>query len=193
MFAIDICPEVATFVPAMIVAQQKRKENMVEYLLYMWQVEDLIRANGLDIDKIRETLIEQYDQPATVKAEIVRWYEELIDMMRNEGVTERGHLQINRNVILSLTELHQSLLTEPRETTYGALYYKTLPSIVQLRAKAGGAEMPEIETCFTALYGYLLLRMQGRPVSAETQEAMKQIHTFLSFLAAKYKESETVS
>ena len=151
----------------MIVAQQKRKENMVEYLLYMWQVEDLIRANGLDIDKIRETLIEQYDQPATVKAEIVRWYEELIDMMRNEGVTERGHLQINRNVILSLTELHQSLLTDPRETTYGALYYKTLPSIVQLRAKAGGAEMPEIETCFTALYGYLLLRMQGRPVSAE--------------------------
>ena len=47
----------------MIVAQQKRKENMVEYLLYMWQVEDLIRANGLDIDKIRETLIKQYDQP----------------------------------------------------------------------------------------------------------------------------------
>ena len=98
----------------MIVAQQKRKENMVEYLLYMWQVEDLIRANGLDIDKIRETLIKQYDQPATVKAEIVRWYEELIDMMRNEGVTERGHLQINRNVILSLTELHQSLLTDPQ-------------------------------------------------------------------------------
>ena len=146
----------------MIVAQQKRKENMVEYLLYMWQVEDLIRANGLDIDKIRETLIKQYDQPATVKAEIVRWYEELIDMMRNEGVTERGHLQINRNVILSLTELHQSLLTDPRETTYGALYYKTLPSIVQLRAKAGGAEMPEIETCFTALYGYLLLRPNTR-------------------------------
>ena len=111
LFAIDICSEVATFVPAMIVAQQKRKENMVEYLLYMWQVEDLIRANGLDIDKIRETLIKQYDQPATVKAEIVRWYEELIDMMRNEGVTERGHLQINRNVILSLTELHQSLLS----------------------------------------------------------------------------------
>lgn len=45
----------------MMVAQQKRKENMVEYLLYMWQVEDLIRANGLDIGKIRETLIEQYD------------------------------------------------------------------------------------------------------------------------------------
>ena len=173
----------------MMVAQQKRKENMVEYLLYMWQVEDLIRANGLDIDKIRETLIEQYDQPETVKAEIVHWYEELIDMMRNEGVTEHGHLQINRNVILSLTELHQSLLADPRETTYGALYYKTLPSIVQLRAKSGGTELPEIETCFTALYGYLLLRMQGKPVSAETLDAMRHIHTFLSFLAAKYKET----
>ena len=83
----------------MIVAQQKRKENMVEYLLYMWQVEDLIRANGLDIDKIRETLIEQYDQPATVKAEIVRWYEELINIIRNEGVTERRHSLDRKSVV----------------------------------------------------------------------------------------------
>lgn len=28
----------------MITASQKRKENIAEYLLYMWQIEDLIRA-----------------------------------------------------------------------------------------------------------------------------------------------------
>ena len=32
----------------MIIARQKRKENIAEYLLYMWQVEDLIRANKFD-------------------------------------------------------------------------------------------------------------------------------------------------
>ena len=37
----------------MIVARQKRKENIAEYLLYMWQVEDLIRANRFDMDAIR--------------------------------------------------------------------------------------------------------------------------------------------
>ena len=34
----------------MIIARQKRKENIAEYLLYMWQVEDLIRANKFDMD-----------------------------------------------------------------------------------------------------------------------------------------------
>ena len=43
----------------MIVAKQKRKENIAEYLLYMWQVEDLIRANQFDIDSIRRNVIAQ--------------------------------------------------------------------------------------------------------------------------------------
>jgi hypothetical protein len=38
----------------MITASQKRKENIAEYLLYMWQIEDIIRANGLDLAKIEQ-------------------------------------------------------------------------------------------------------------------------------------------
>ena len=82
----------------MIVAKQKRKENIAEYLLYMWQVEDLIRANQFDIDSIRRTVIAQYDQPDEVKEEIAGWYEVLIEMMRSEGVKEKGHIQLNKNV-----------------------------------------------------------------------------------------------
>ena len=37
----------------MIIARRKRKENIAEYLLYMWQVEDLIRANNFDMDSAR--------------------------------------------------------------------------------------------------------------------------------------------
>ena len=32
----------------MIIAEQKRKENIAEYLLYMYQVEDLIRTTDLE-------------------------------------------------------------------------------------------------------------------------------------------------
>ena len=46
----------------MIIARRKRKENIAEYLLYMWQVEDLIRANQFDLDSIRRTVIAQYAQ-----------------------------------------------------------------------------------------------------------------------------------
>ncbi len=172
----------------MLIAQKKRKENISEYLLYMWQVEDLIRANHFDSDEIRRNLVDRYDQPATVKDEIARWYEELADMMRQEGVMERGHIQLNKNVIIALTDLHLRLLKSPKEMIYGSMYYKTLPYIVQLRAKSGGEDIPEIETCFTAVYGYLVLRMQGKEVSAETLEAIKQISAFLALLAEKYKD-----
>lgn len=172
----------------MIIAKQKRKENIAEYLLYMWQVEDLIRANRFDADSIRRTVISQYDQPEEVKEEISVWYQELIEMMRSEGVMEKGHIQLNKNVIIALTDLHLRLLKSTKEMIYGAAYYKTLPFIVQLRAKSGGEELPELETCFNAIYGFLLLRMQGKPVSPETQEAIKQISSFLGLLAEKYRE-----
>jgi len=170
----------------MIVARQKRQENIVEYLLYMWQVEDLIRANKFDLDAIRHTVVEQYNQPEEVKEEIVRWYEELIEMMQTEGVTEKGHVQLNKNVIISLTDLHLQLIKSPKEMIYGASYYKTLPYLVQLRAKSGEKELPELETCFTAIYGFLLLRMQGKEISNETMEAIKQISSFLALLTEKY-------
>ena len=36
----------------MLTASAKKRENIAEYLLYMWQIEDLIRAFGLDTDRI---------------------------------------------------------------------------------------------------------------------------------------------
>lgn len=172
----------------MIIARQKRKENICEYLLYMWQVEDLIRANHLNMDEIRRNVLSRYQQPGPVMREIEQWYGELIEMMRSEGVAEKGHIQLNKNVIIALTDLHLRLLKSPKEMIYGAAYYKTLPYIVQLRSKSGGEEVPELETCFTAVYGYLVLRMQGKEISAETLEGIRQISSFLALLAAKYKE-----
>ena len=132
-------------------------------------------------------MIAYYDQPEEVKKEIAQWYEELIEMMRSEGVMEKGHIQLNKNVIITLTDLHLRLLKSPKEMVYSAAYYKTLPYIVQLRAKSGGNDIPELETCFTAVYGYLMLRMQGKEISAETLDGIKQISSFLALLAEKYR------
>lgn len=174
----------------MIIARRKRKENIAEYLLYMWQVEDLIRANNFDMDSIDPPhgCRSRYDQPDDIKEEIAKWYEELIEMMRSEGVMEKGHIQLNKNVIIALTDLHLRLLKSPKEMVYGAAYYKTLPFIVQLRAKSGGEDLPELETCFNAIYGFLMLKMQGKEISPETMEGIKQISSFLALLAEKYRE-----
>ena len=174
----------------MIIAQQKRKENIIEYLIYMWQVEDLIRACHLNMDEIESRIISQYDQPEEVKQEIRQWYQELIDMMRIEGVKEKGHIQINKNIMMELDDLHLRLLKSPQGTVYSALYYKALPAIVQLRSRSGGEDMGEIETCLTAIYGYLMLKIQGKEISAETTESIQQISNLLTFLAARFHEEE---
>jgi hypothetical protein len=174
----------------MLTAKGKKTENIAEYLLYMWQIEDLIRAFGLDIERIQTQLIDQYDQPADVKNEIREWYESLIDMMKREGVTEKGHLQLNQNVILELTDLHKSILNTPKENFYIMTYYKVLPLIVELRSKPGGSAFDEIETCLNALYGLLMLRLQKKTVSDETTAAAGLISEFLRLLSAKYKQDK---
>ena len=171
-------------------ASKKRRENIAEYILYMWQLEDLLRADNLDIDKINEHLVAPLNFDDARKKETLEWYESLIDMMRREGVEKSGHLAINRNILSSLVELHQALLADPRFGEYTKEFYKALPVIVELRAKSGEEKAGEIETCFNALYGMLLLRLSGREVSPATTEAVTAISKFISLLASYFHKNE---
>lgn len=172
----------------MFIARQLKEKNIAEYLLYMWQVEDLLRANGLDLERVKQTLVAPYRLDETQKKELMQWYEELIEMMRLEGVAQEGHLQINKNTLLMLTDLHLQLLRSSKAPFYAAAYYKALPYIVELRAKSDGKELPELETCFDALYGVMLLRLQKKEVSAETAKAVEEIGKLISLLANYYEK-----
>ena len=172
----------------MLIAKKLKEENIGEYLLYMWQMEDLMRAHNLDIKKIEENIISQYRQPQHVKDEIREWYENIIEMMIREDIKENGHLIINNNIISELTELHLRLLKSPSESDYSNAYYKTLPFVVELRAKSPEKNIPEIETCFAALYGYLLMKLEKKEISGETQAAISQISSFIRLLSQKYKD-----
>lgn len=174
----------------MYIAQQLKNRNIAEYLIYMWQVEDLIRANDLDISEIEQNIIAQYPEGEEVRQALKSWYEELIWMMREEGVAEKGHLQINKNIILTLTELHNKLLGSPEFPFYTSAYYKALPFIVELRNKSGHKEEPELLTCFEALYGVMLLKLQKKTISAETGKAIEAITNLLSLLANYYDKEE---
>ena len=172
----------------MKLAQQLRERNIAEYLIYMWQVEDLLRANKFDLESMEDSIISRYADEE--KSEVREWYKNLIDMMRDEGVMEKGHLQINKNVIIQLTDLHNQLLASTKFPFYTAAYYKALPYIVELRNKNGNKEEPELETCFEALYGIFLLRLQKKTISEETAKAIEAISNFLSMLANYYDKEK---
>ena len=89
------------------IAQQLKEKNIAEYLIYMWQEEDLIRANHCEPEEMEANVIARY--PEEQQPAMREWYTNLITMMSEEGVREKGHLQINKNVIINLTELHNAL------------------------------------------------------------------------------------
>ena len=49
----------------------------------------------------------------------------------------------------------------------------------------------EIETCLDALYGIMMLRMQKKEISPETEHAIKEISTFIGMLSDYYLKNET--
>ncbi len=172
----------------MLVAKKLRQQNITAYVVYMFQVEDVIRAYNLDVERIVAEYLPRFRYDDAQKAEAVEWYGGLARMMREEGCVEAGHVQVVRNTILLMTDRHQELLHDPKQPFYSAAYYKALPSIVELRAHGANKEKGEIENCLDAVYGATVVRMQGRELSAETQTALQPIIHLLELLAQLYNE-----
>lgn len=170
----------------MFIAQELRKKNIAEYLLYMWQVEDTIRAFDCSLSRLRREYISRFDYDDEQLEELTDWYGNLITMMNSEGKRERGHLQINQVVLQQLEELHAQLLASPKFPFYNAEYYKVLPYIVELRRRGADKEENEVETCFNSLYGVMLLRLQKKDITPNTQHAVKEITTLIGMLNGYY-------
>lgn len=170
----------------MFIAEKLRKENIAEYLLYMWQVEDTIRAFGCSLSRIQHEYIETFDYTDEQKEDETDWFGYLIRMMNQEGCREKGHLQINKVTLQQLEELHIQLTNSTKFPFYTSEYYKVLPYIVELRNRGANKEENEIETCFNALYGVMLLRLKKQEITPNTQHAIHEITTLIGLLNDYY-------
>ena len=72
----------------MFVAKELRKNSIAEYLLYMWQMEDLIRVYGCSLPVIKREYINKFDFTEEQKEEELDWIGNLIRMMNEEGKRE---------------------------------------------------------------------------------------------------------
>ena len=174
----------------MFIAQELRKKSIAEYLLYMWQIEDIIRAYDCSLTRLRREYIGRFGYDDDQKEEMTDWYGNLVTMMNSEGKREGGHLQINQITLQQLEELNAQLLSSSKFPFYNAEYYKVLPFIVELRNRGANKEENEIETCFNALYGTMMLRLQKKDISPETQHAIQEITTFIGMLSDYYHQDK---
>lgn len=174
----------------MLEAKQRRKENIVEYILYLYQIEDLIRAFQGDINLIQEKLVSKYKADDETTVAISDWYNNLVIMMEKEGIREKGHLQFLINLIGEINEIHIKLMNSNAEKLYVQSFKSVSGIITELKQKNNSA-LNDIQLGLDTVYGFLLLKMKKAEITVETENAVRQISQWLEILSQLYKEFET--
>ncbi len=173
----------------MIIAQEKKKTNIIEYLIYMFQIEDIIRSYQFNFEDIKKNIIQQFSAQESMIEEISIWYQGLILQMKEEQIKDKGHLQFIKNHIADLDDLHRYLI-QKQNTEYLQYYSWAKSHIAELQAKNTQQTISETETCLNGLYGYILLKLQKREISKSTQESIESISKLMAKLNQFYFKIE---
>lgn len=145
---------------------RSKHDNIAEYILYIWQMEDYLRA---------------FPEHADATPEL----HELNEMMHREGIMASGHLQLAQIALGELEDLSEQLQNE--DALYRAAMFRLQPSLNLLKAKTDRPTMSDIEACLTLLYQIMLLRLQKREITPETADVQQRATQVLQFLSKTYK------
>lgn len=149
---------------------KSKKDNIAEYILYLWQIEDYLRA---------------FPEKAAESTELM----ELLDMMHIEGIMNGGHLQLAKNALDELIDLHSELLDT--EAPYRAVILHLQPTLNIFKSKTNRPDMSDVEACLVLLYQVMMLRLQKKTVSPETEVVVRDATQLLRFLSKTYYDNET--
>lgn len=145
----------------MFTAQKTRKENIAEYILYLWQLEDLLRALQFSPEAIYSQLVQPSGLTEAQKQETFLWYMDIVNLLHEEGKEQQGHLEHTMHLIADLDNLHKQLLVLPVGSEYRRLYSHVAPELPKMKAKLKHPDISDVELFFRALYSVVLLRIQS--------------------------------
>lgn len=173
----------------MDIAQARRKENIAEYILYLWQIEDLLRALQFSPEAIYSQLIAPRDLSEEQKNIHLLWYMDIVNLLRQEGKESSGHLNHTLHLIADLHNLHLQLMELPAGMQYRAVASRLAPHLPTLRTLLGKDNISDTELCFRALYASMLYRIKGGGKSAIT-DTLEYISPVIGTLTALYHKVE---
>ena len=172
----------------MLIAKKTLENNIAEHVIYMFQIEDLIRSNQLDLDTIIYTIIKPQIQDEILLEKYRDWYAGLIRQMKLEKIEKNGHLYDLNEILMELLMLHNTMINIVKDKRYQEVFEKALPVLKDFQSKSNAADISLIETGFNALYSKVILKLKGQKFSEATEEAFASISELLGLLAAYYKK-----
>lgn len=171
----------------MVIAEQKKQNNIVEYIIHIYQSEDLIRAFDCDLEKVNEYVLKHIPNEVD-KSEMKQWYANLLSQMKEDKVLTSGHIKSIQNEVENIEQLKEQLLQD--DTEFKRIYDKAYPQIKGMLELASGKISSEIQICINGVYGMLLAKINGREIPEDVQPAIEEFGNVLSYLSYKYKQYE---
>lgn len=176
----------------MDIAIVKRRENIAEYILYLWQLEDIMRALQFSPEAIYAQLVKPRGLDPGSENRLLVWYMSIADLLRDEGRQENGHLAHTLHLIADLQRLHDQLMTLPAGEKYRAAYALLEPELPRLRTIIGKEDMGDIELAFRALYATMLYRMKGGEAAEKNAtDVLELVSPVVAELANIFRQVET--
>ncbi|MCK9498340.1 MAG: DUF4924 family protein [Bacteroidales bacterium] len=172
----------------MIIAEEKYNENIVEYIIYIRQIQDILRLVNFDVEEINKLIIEQYKTSEKIKLKIKNWYLELIKLIKLEKIEKQGDFEFIKKIIDELEALHQTLLKGENSFKHNELYRWAKPNIEEFKKLSNNSAANDVGVCINALHSLLLLRMKNQNISDETMQAMQTFSNLMANLAFEYKK-----
>ena len=172
----------------MFIANKTKESNIAEHVIYMFQIEDLIRANNLDIDTIVGTLLSPQIKDEKILEDYKSWYVGLIKKMKAEGIIKTGHSSEINEILMELLMLHDTLINVLDNKKYKIVFEKALPALKDFQQKSNDSNINLVETGFNALYSKVILNLKGQSFTEATEDAFKAISNLLGTLAAYYNK-----
>lgn len=169
------------------IAERKKSENIGEYLVYMYQMEDLIRSYQGNMEEIGQYVVSHYPVSEEEKETIKTWFADLAASMKQQELMQKGHLEELNQLVANLLQLHYQLLKS--DANYVATFHLAKPHLLDAIEAAAGEDVGnEIQICLNGVYGLLLCRLLGKPVNDQQLEAADAFGNVLSHLNFSYQQ-----
>ena len=152
----------------------------------MYQIEDVIRAYQLNVDMIMEHYVQPQLPDTSFSGQYRAWYEGLIRQMKSQRIEKSGHLAETQEILVELSYLHNTMLGMTNDTKYKGVYEAANKYLEEFKAKSDLKDKNHIEIAFHAMYMKLLLKLQKKEISPETEEAFDSMRMMLAYLSRAY-------
>ncbi len=164
---------------------KKKKENIAEYVIHLYQTESLLRAYEMDVEELAKNVVDILPSTDEEKLALRKWYQGLAVAMKEEGILDQGHLKIAQDVVEELDVLYARL--EKEDEAFQSVLEAAAPHITEYMNLSNGSIKSRSQVCLNGVFGLLLARMNGKQVDEEILESLNHFGNVLSYLSYHYR------